>query len=54
MIDLAKAYSNFYNENKIIVEDKALQDARLYLAYATGVVLKSGAALLGIQMPDRM
>ena len=31
LIDVAKAYSNFYNENKIINDDKALQDARVYL-----------------------
>ena len=54
LIDLAKAYSNFYNENKIIVDDKKLQDVRVYLTYATGKVLKLGATLLGIQMPDKM
>lgn len=54
LIDLAKAYSSFYNSNKIIVEDKKIQDARIYLTYATNIVLKSGAALLGIQMPERM
>ena len=54
LIDLAKAYSNFYNENKIIVDDKKLQDVRVYLTYATGKVLKLGASLLGIQMPDKM
>ena len=54
LIELAQNFSSFYNENKIIGEEKSTQDARLYLAYATGVVLKAGAALLGIQMPDRM
>lgn len=54
LIELAKSYSVFYNENKIIVEDKKVQDARLYLTYAVGVILESGAKLLGIQMPDKM
>ncbi len=54
LIDIAKAFSSFYNENKIIVEDKVLQDARIYLAYATGIVLKNGAKLLGIDMPEKM
>ena len=54
LIELAQNFSSFYNENKIIGEEKSTQDARLYLAYATGVVLKAGAALLGIQMPDKM
>ncbi len=54
LVDLAKAYSVFYNENKIIIEDKELQAARVYLTYSTGKVLKIGASLLGIQMPEKM
>lgn len=54
LINLSQAFSSFYNENKIICENKTLQDARLYLTYATGLVLKTGAGLLGIQMPERM
>ena len=54
LIEVAKAYSNFYNENKIIVDDKEVQNARVYLTYAVGKVLKTGAGLLGIQMPDKM
>lgn len=54
LIDLSKAYSSFYNENKIIVEDKNVQDARVYLTHATNLVLKNGAKLLGIDMPEKM
>lgn len=54
LIDLAKAYSNFYNENQIITEDKKIQNTRIFLTYATGNVLKIGANLLGMEMPDRM
>ena len=54
LIDVAKAYSNFYNENKIINEDKELQDARVYLTYSVGKILSIGAGLLGIEMPERM
>ena len=54
LIDLAQAYSSFYNENKIIVDDKDVQNARVYLTYATGKVLKQGAELLGMQMPEKM
>ena len=54
LIDLAKAFSNFYNENKIICEEKSMQDARIYLTYAVGKVLKLGASLLGIEMPNKM
>ncbi len=54
LLDLAKAYSEFYNENKIIGEDKSVQNARVYLTRATGEVLKIGAELLGMQMPEKM
>ena len=54
LIDLAEAYSNFYNENKIIVDEKDVQNARVYLTYAVGKVLKTGAELLGIEMPEKM
>lgn len=54
LIDLAKAYSSFYNENKIITDDKELQDARVYLTYGVSKTLKIGAKLLGIEMPDKM
>ena len=54
LIDLASSYSNFYNENKIIDEDKEVQNARVYLSKAVGTVIKTGASLLGIDMPNRM
>lgn len=54
LIDVAKAYSNFYNENKIICDDEEIQNARVYLTYAVGKVLEKGANLLGISMPDKM
>ena len=54
LIDLAKAYSSFYNENKIIGEEKQTQYSRVYLTRATGEVLRIGAELLGMQMPEKM
>ena len=54
LIDLAKAFSSFYNENKIIVEDKDIQNARVYLTYAVNQVLKNGVELLGMKMPNKM
>ena len=52
LIKLAQAFSSFYNENKIIGEEKAIQDARLYLTYATGLLLKIAARKLGIEKPE--
>ena len=54
LLDLSKAYSSFYNEYKIVSEIKEEKDARMYLTYITGLVLKIGMDLLGIQMPDKM
>ena len=54
LIDLAKSYSLFYNENKIICNEIEIQNARIYLTYMVGKVLKQGAKLLGIEMPEKM
>lgn len=54
LIDVAKAYSTYYNNNKIIVADTDIKNARIFLTYATGRILETGADLLGIKMPDKM
>ena len=55
LITLGQSYSNFYNENKIIDgENIELQKARVYLTKSVGDVLKLGAGLLGMEMPDKM
>lgn len=54
LLELAKNYSTFYNNNKILVEDTKIKDARVFLTYSVGLVLKIGMKLLGIEMPDKM
>ncbi|MBR3002619.1 MAG: arginine--tRNA ligase [Clostridia bacterium] len=54
LIDLSKAFSVFYNENKIIGEDRTVQDARVLLTALVGRTLNDGAELLGMQMPEKM
>lgn len=54
LIDLAKAYSSFYNEYKIMSEVESEKNARIYLTYMVGLILKIGMNLLGIEMPDKM
>ena len=54
LITLSQNYSNFYNENKIIDDDKDIQNARVALTKAVNIVLKQGAKLLGIEMPNKM
>ena len=54
LIDLAQAYSLFYNQNKVLSDDIEERKARLYLINMVGSVLKTGCGLLGIKMPDKM
>ena len=54
LIDLAQSFSNFYNQCQVINDDVQLQNARLFLTYAVGSILKNGAGLLGIEMPNKM
>ena len=55
LITLGQSYSNFYNENKIIDgENIDLQKARVYLTKCVGDVLRIGAALFGMEMPNKM
>lgn len=46
LLEVAKAFSSFYNENKIMEDDKEVQDARLYLTYSVGEILKTGARII--------
>ncbi|MCS7008252.1 MAG: DALR anticodon-binding domain-containing protein, partial [Gaiellaceae bacterium] len=52
--ETAQAFHSWYNAEPILVEDAELRNARLALAQATGQVLASGLALLGVSAPDRM
>ena len=54
LIDLAKAYSSFYANNKVLSDDIDERNARVYLINVVGNVLKIGMNLLGIKMPDKM
>lgn len=54
LLELSKKYSNFYNLNKIICDDKQIQNSRLYLTYMTNITLKNGLNVLGIEVPNKM
>ena len=54
IIDVASAFSKYYNECQIIVEDEELKKARLMLVKVTGYVLKNGLNILGIDTPEKM
>ena len=52
--ELASAFHTWYNNQKLIVDDTALRNARLALALATGQVIGNGLQLLGVDAPERM
>ena len=52
--DLAAMYHSYYDAERILVDDPALQKARLSLVAATAQVLHNGLAILGVSAPTRM
>jgi len=55
IIDIATLFSKFYNECKVLAcEDEDLKVARLSLVYATGIVVKNGLTILGVECPEKM
>ncbi|KXG74405.1 arginine--tRNA ligase [Thermotalea metallivorans] len=54
IVDVAQAFNKFYHDCPIIVEDKALQKARVSLVYAVKQVIRNGLALLGVAAPEKM
>jgi arginyl-tRNA synthetase len=55
IFELAKEYNQFYHEHPILKETDEQQRAiRLTLSSSVGKTLKTGAGLLGIDVPERM
>ncbi len=52
--ELAQAFHTWYNAEQFLVEDEALRDARLALAFGTRQVLANGLDLLGLSAPETM
>ena len=53
--ELVKEYNQFYHDYSILKEENVdLKNFRLMLSANVGKIVKSGMALLGIEVPDRM
>ncbi|BCS52923.1 arginine--tRNA ligase [Geobacter sp. SVR] len=52
--ELAGCFHSFYNKNRVLSEDPALSNARLYLLKRTAQTLKNALSILGISAPERM
>ncbi len=54
LLEMATSFHKFYENCKVICDDKFLADARLSLIKATHIVLKNGLKLMGISIPKKM
>lgn len=52
--DLVSEFHSSYNAHKVLVDDKDLRDARLYLYAAVKTVVANGLAILGVSAPESM
>jgi arginyl-tRNA synthetase len=52
--ELAGAFHVWYNAEQFLVDDEALRNARVALAYATRQVLANGLGMLGVAAPESM
>ncbi len=53
--ELAKEYNQFYHDHSILKEDNIdIQKFRLSISTKTADIIKSGAALLGMEVPEKM
>ena len=52
--ELAADFHSYYNAEQFLVDDPALRRARLALVVATGQVIRSGLAVLGVGAPEKM
>ncbi|MCX7961974.1 MAG: arginine--tRNA ligase [Burkholderiales bacterium] len=52
--NLASEFHSYYNAERILVEERALREARLALAAAVRQTLANGLRLLGVSAPEKM
>ena len=52
--ELCKAYNKFYYENRIIVDEAGVREARIRLTRAVKNTIKTGLYLIGMEAPERM
>ena len=55
LIDISSLFSKFYNNIKVLeTNNEDLKKARVALVYSTGIVIKNGLNILGIEIPSKM
>lgn len=54
LIELANEFHKYYNNYRVLDEDKDLRDARMILISCVRIILYTGLKLLGISAPEQM
>ncbi|MDP7069521.1 MAG: DALR anticodon-binding domain-containing protein, partial [Candidatus Peribacteraceae bacterium] len=54
LFELCQDYNSFYNSDPILSAEEPQRSLRVHLTDLTATVLKTGASLLTISVPDRM
>ena len=54
VLDLAGLFHSFYNHQRVLNENQALQDVRLLLMETTRITIKNALNILGVSAPDQM
>jgi len=51
---LAREFNNFYEKERVVVEDEKITSARLALIEATLIVFQNIFTIIGISLPEKM
>lgn len=54
LLDLAGLFHSFYNHQRVLNENRPLQDARLVLMETIRITIKNGLRIIGVSAPDQM
>jgi arginyl-tRNA synthetase len=54
VLDLAGDFHSYYNHNRVLGEDQALQTARLVLLKTIQITINNALAILGVSAPEQM
>ncbi len=54
ILDLTKEFSNYYTENKILVEDEKERNTKLFLSSIIASIIKNACKIMGMELPQKM
>jgi arginyl-tRNA synthetase len=54
LLTLSERFNKYYHNYRILTDDTAVREARLWLVKSVQTVLKSGLTMLGIKAPEEM